>query len=183
MSRRHGHDLVRGRPRMRPERAQLAEDSQASNCFRAPAHRQSSVACDQAKAICSVPRGTQSACRALEVRCSLLVGHWPNTLRRGAVARGARGFVERGSAGVPRGTWASLCSGALPWSPEYRNARNPNELVKSRRHSIKRPELETASPAGPAAAATACRPGTPPRLPAGCSMTNCLRYATLSAVK
>ena len=46
--------------------------------------------------------------------------------------------------------------GALPRPPEYRKAHNPNELVMSRRHSTKDPELETASPASPAAVATEC---------------------------
>src|SRR5882724_6377331 len=50
----------------RPKRARLAEDSQASNCFQGLADRQLSVACDPVKAICSVPRGTQVADRALE---------------------------------------------------------------------------------------------------------------------
>jgi hypothetical protein len=59
-----------------------------------------------------------------------------------------KGFLERGLPVFQEpGRAYARGSGALPRPPEYQEAHNLNELVMSRRHSIKHPELETRRPA------------------------------------
>jgi hypothetical protein len=93
------------------------------------------------------------------------------TLRTPELCNADQGLLERGLPvfHVEPGRADARGPAALPRPPEYRKAHNPNELVMSRRHSIKHP--------------TECQTRKPARRPAGRSVTNCPRYATLSAVK